>query len=40
VDRTRHQERLERWEAEHCEIVPGIAAVLLDSDPDPEQLPA
>lgn len=30
VDRTRHQDRLEEWTAEHYEVVPGIAVVVLD----------
>ncbi len=37
VDRTRHQERLGAWSAEHYEVVPGIAVVVLD---EPEGMPA
>jgi hypothetical protein len=37
VDRTRHQERLDAWSAEHYEVVPGIAVVVLE---EPEGMPA
>lgn len=37
VDRTRHEERLAAWSAEHYEVVPGIAVVVLD---EAEGLPA
>lgn len=37
VDRTRHRDRLVDWTAEHYEVVPGIAVVVLD---EAEGLPA
>jgi hypothetical protein len=37
VERTRPAELLERWSAEHYEVIPGIAIALQDQ---PERQPA
>jgi hypothetical protein len=40
VGRTRHEELLERWSAEHYEMVPGVGAPIAAPLPEPPEPPA